>query len=201
MFRFELDFLRCYLYFCLMAKLNTKQELFCIRVSEGNTASEAYRLAYPHSCKWKAETVHNKASALHRKGEVVARVKELQHEQRVKSNLTKERLLDELEIILDANISDYVSIVTKTIVKNKGKKNESTHTFQAVEFKDFSELTPRQLRAIEGVKQGKSGIELKLLGRGYSIERICKMLGYDASNKVDVKTITEQPLFGDNEKD
>ena len=61
-----------------------------------------------------------------------------------------------------------------------------------VEFKPFSELTRKQLKAIESVKQGKNGIELKLHSKTWSIERICKMLGFDAPTGIDLTTLGDK---------
>jgi len=44
-------------------------------------------------------------------------------------------------------------------------------------------LTERQIKAIESIKKGKGGIELKLHGKSWTIDRICKMLGFDAPTK------------------
>lgn len=178
--------------------LTEKQERFCDKYLECLNASEAYRLANPHSLKWKDSTVHKRSSEWMALGEVSGRIKEMQNELKVKSDITKERIMDELKIILDATISDYVAIETKTYIQNEGTEDEGTCTVQQVVFKDFSELTDKQLRAIESVKQGKSGIELKLHGRLWTIERICKMLGYEASSVTKIELI-EQPLFGDDE--
>ena len=66
-------------------------------------------------------------------------------------------------------------------------------------FKDFNELTESQVKAIESVKQGKNGIELKLHGKSWSIERICKMLGYDAPVKIEDKRVTNFESMSDEE--
>ena len=74
-----------------MKRLTQKQENFCNYYIEcGGNASEAYRRAY--SCdKWKDKSVWEKASALLDDVKVQSRVRELQEEQKVKSDITKER--------------------------------------------------------------------------------------------------------------
>jgi len=47
-------------------------------------------------------------------------------------------------------------------------------------------MTKEQRRVIKGVKMGKAGIELQLHDKLAAIERICKMLGYDAPIKNDI---------------
>ena len=79
-----------------MARLQPKQEKFCQLYIELGNASEAYRQAY--SCgKMKDETINNKAYILRKKGEIRARISELQAEHKERHNLTVDDLFDELE--------------------------------------------------------------------------------------------------------
>ena len=79
-----------------MARLRPKQEKFCQLYIELGNASEAYRQAY--SCgKMKDETINNKAYILSKKGEIRARISELQAEHKERHNLTVDDLIDELE--------------------------------------------------------------------------------------------------------
>lgn len=151
-------------------RLTQKQENFCNYYMEcSGNASEAYRKAY--SCEnMRPDTINRKAHELYENGKVTARLSELQEEQKKKSDITKERILKELECVLDANIKDYVDFDGKTL-----------------RFKSFDDLTEKQLKAIESIKQGKRGIELKLHGKSWTIERICKMLGFDKPTIVDLR--------------
>ncbi|MCL2562304.1 MAG: terminase small subunit [Rikenellaceae bacterium] len=147
-------------------KLTHKQELFCNYYIEcAGNASEAYRQAYDAS-NMKRESVNRKAIELLADGKITARVKELQAELKEKSDIAKERILQELEAILDAKITDYLDFDGKVI-----------------KFKDFKDLTEKQARAVEGVKKGTYGVEIKLHDKSGAIERICKMLGYDAPDR------------------
>lgn len=149
----------------MQQKLTLKQNKFVNKYLECGNASEAYRFAY--SCtNMKDETVNRSAFELLNNPKITARIRELQARLQLKSNLTKERVLFELECIIDAQITDYLDF-----------------TGSRIKFKPFSELTQRQVKAIESIKKGRNGIELKLHGKSWSIERICKMLGYDAPEK------------------
>ncbi len=148
-------------------KITIKQDNFCNKYIETGNASEAYRFAF--SCaKMKDKTVWEMASRLLNKVKVSARIKELQDELKQKSDLSKDRILDELTAILDSKITDYVEF-------------DGVY----IKFKSFDTLTEKQIKAIESIKEGKNGIELKLHGKNWTIDRICKMLGYDAPVKVD----------------
>lgn len=148
-------------------KLTPKQERFCNTYVEIGNASAAYREAY--SCDgMKDKTINEKASKLLKKDKISTRVKELQEELKQKSDISKDRILDELSAILDAKITDYVQFDGMNI-----------------KFKPFDELTEKQVKAIESIKEGRFGIELKLHGKSWTIERICKMLGFDTPEKVE----------------
>lgn len=57
--------------------LTNQQEAFCQAVISTDTASAAYRIAYPSSRKWKDETVWSKSSTLMANGKVKERLAQL----------------------------------------------------------------------------------------------------------------------------
>jgi len=149
-------------------ELTIKQSNFCNFYVESGNASEAYRRAY--SCeKMKDESVNNKAYELLKNVEITGRVNELKESLQSKSDITKERILTELSAIVFADIRDYVEFDGTT-----------------VKFKAFDLLTNEQSKAIESIKQTKDGVELKLHGKNWSIEKVCKLLGFDAPTKSEV---------------
>ncbi|WP_080903343.1 terminase small subunit [Parabacteroides sp. Marseille-P3160] len=158
-----------------MAKLTKKQEDFCNCYFETGNASEAYRRAYSSSSS--ANVVNVKASELLSNPKVSERIDELQAELKLRSDIKKERLLEELKAIAFADIRDYLVFDGKHL-----------------KFNPFDELTNEQAKAIESIKMGKYGIELKLHGKNWSIERICKMLGFDAP---EMSEITHRSPFDD----
>ncbi len=169
-------------------KLTVKQNNFCDKYVECGNASEAYRSAY--SCANMSDrTIARKALELLENGMITACIKELQQNIRNKTNLTKVRILSELETILNASIADYVTI-QKSLRNIDGVEVE----MQEVVFKNFEELTAAQLKAVESVKQGRNGIELKLHGKNWTIERICKMLGYDAPAQIQLKSYDDMTI-------
>ncbi len=152
-------------------KLSIKQENFCNYYIESGNASDAYRRSYC-CAKMKDATVNRKAVELLNNGKVTARVSELQGELKKKSDITKERILAELECIAFADIRDFLKIESGEVA-----------------FVDSSLWTDRMARAVDGVKQTKDGLELKLHGKNWSIARICKMLGYDEPAEMNIKHI------------
>lgn len=148
-------------------KLTLKQENFCNFYIETGNASEAYRRAYAAE-KMKDETINRVAFDLLNNPKITARIKELQGELKAASDITKERVLEELSAIAFADIRDYV-----------------VFNGRSIRFKPFKDLTDRQAKAIESIKKGKNGIELRLHGKSWTIERICRMLGFDAPQQIE----------------
>ena len=79
-------------------KLTIKQEKFCNKYIECGNASEAYRYAYDCG-KMMDKSVWEKASELLKNVKVSSRVSELQRKLEEKSDITKERVLQELKSI------------------------------------------------------------------------------------------------------
>lgn len=67
-------------------ELTSQQERFAQEISNGKNQSEAYRIAYPKSLKWKDKTVWEKASKIAKDDKVCTRIVEL------KANLEKKEL-------------------------------------------------------------------------------------------------------------
>lgn len=149
-------------------KLTLKQENACQAYVETGDKSEAYRRAY-NCIKMKPDVINNKAYELFKRGDITARVREIQSELKKTSDIRKEAILEELACIAFSDIRDYV--------KFDGKK---------IEFKDFKELTDRQSKAIESIRGTKYGFEIRLHGKSWTIDRVCKMLGFDAPQDMNI---------------
>ena len=153
-------------------KLSVKQENFCNYYIECGNASEAYRRAY--SCSnMKDESINVKAVELLNNGKITVRVKELQEELKKKSDITKEEVLNMLKSFMYADIRNFLTIKNGNVI-----------------FKDSEDWTDEMAMQVESVKQGKEGIEIKLNGRTWTIQRICKMLGFDSPQDVNVNMIS-----------
>ena len=155
-------------------KLTSKQVAFVSYYVESGVATEAYIKAYKTS-KMKRETINRNAFSLLHTSYIASAIEVEQKKLRIRAEISKGELLRHLENIVRSNIANYVEFDGNT-----------------VRFKAFSSLTPEQLEAIESIKEGKKGIELKLQGKSWSIERICKMLGYDEPEKKDITSDGQQ---------
>lgn len=143
-------------------KLTIKQEKFCNLYLESGNATEAYRQAYDCG-NMKYDTIVRKANELLKNGNVTAGLEEKRKSLNEESDIRKQDILEELKAIAFSDIADYVEFDGTTL-----------------SIKSFEKLTPSQRKAIESIKKGKHGIEIRLHGKNWSIDRICKMLGFDA---------------------
>ena len=92
-----------------MALENSKHEQFCQVWLETGNKSEANRKSHPNSLKWIDETVHNKAYALSKRGEVLARFEQLQEDTVKAHGVTIESLIEELNEARQAAITATMS--------------------------------------------------------------------------------------------
>ena len=166
--------------------LSIKQENFCNYYIECGNASEAYRRAYPSSENWADKTVWERASVLLKNNKVLARVEELQKELKDRSDVTKDRILQELSGIAFSSIAS----MHNTWIKRK----------------DFEALSERDKAAIRSISTkvlkkniGTIGdpeivdveyVKVELYDKIKDIERICKMLGYDSPQDVNVNMVS-----------
>ena len=76
---------------------NVNHETFTLKWHETGNKSESYRIAYPKSVNWTDKSVHNQASTLSKKPDVLARYKSLQDKTIEEHGITITSLLLELE--------------------------------------------------------------------------------------------------------
>lgn len=147
-------------------KITPKQAEFCHQyLIDLNGKQAAIRAGYSE------KTAEFQAARLLRNDKVTQRLTKLQAKAREKTALTKEAILSELSAILHAKITDYLHF----------------NGYQVV-FKSFDDLTETQIKAIESIKENRYGeIELKLHGKSWTIDRICKLLGFDAATDFNIK--------------
>ena len=152
-------------------KLSVKQENFCNYYIETGNASEAFRRAYECG-NMKDKVIWVKACETLKKEKIQARIEELRKEVKSQSDISKEKILEELRCIAFADIRDFLEIKDGKVI-----------------FKDSEKWTGEMSRAVESVRVTREGIEIKLNGKAWSISRICKILGYDEPTKIDIKNM------------
>jgi len=164
-------------------KLTYKQEAFAQAYMRTGEKSTAYREVYKCD-KMKSNVINIKAQQVFNNGNVLVRVQELQKEAekiaKEKFGVTSEEILRHLNILRKARIDEYVRLEYEMV--DSGQKDDNDEPIMeerpVVFFKAFSELTEEQLMCIESIKQTRYGIELKLHGVEWTIEKINKHIGF-----------------------
>lgn len=146
----------------LVAKLTGKQKIFADEYLIDLNATRAYRAAYPN-CK-KDSSADAAARKLLGNTRIQTYISEQMKERQKRTEITQDRVIQELAKIAFAKITDYVE------VQSDGVKN-------IVVVKSTEELSKNQVSAIAGIKQGKYGIEVKLNDKERALEMLGRHLG------------------------
>ena len=134
----------------------------------------------------KDATVNRKALELLNNGMITARVKGLQLELKEKSDITKERILQELSGIAFSTIADmHNTWIERKNFDQLSKKEKSSikSIFTKVLKKNIGTSDEPEIVDVEYVK-------VELYDKIKAIERICKMLGFDSPQDVNVNMIS-----------
>ena len=164
-------------------KLTDKQEMFCKEyLIDLNATQAAIRAGYS------VKTAKDIASQLLAKLNIQERIQQFKDKRAEKIEVKSDDILNQLNILRNSNISDYVELKAEDITTTVDGKEKVT-TIQILRFKNFEDLTDDQLSCIESIKEGRNGIELKLHGKEWTIEKINRHIGfYETDNAQKVST-------------
>lgn len=149
-----------------MNKLTPKQDKFCHKVVELGSISDAYRAAY-NSSRMKGDTINNKAYILSNKGDIRARIEELQKKAEKRNEVTVDRIIQELKLI---SFFD-----PRTLYNDTGKMLE-VHKLPEDVARAISEIRVTEMKV--GPNVTKTNTTLKLYSKLDAIEKIAKHLGF-----------------------
>lgn len=152
--------------------MTEKQKIFADEYLIDLNATRAYRVAYP-SVK-KDETARANGSRMLTNANVAEYIAERMQERQKRTEITQDRVLEELAAIAFAKATDYAEV--------KG---------ECVKIKDTDTLDEQQIRAIAGIKEGKYGIELKLNDKEKALELLGRHLGM-FKDKLEVSGLEEE---------
>lgn len=152
--------------------MTEKQKIFADEYLIDLNATRAYRVAYP-SVK-KDETAAAAAARMLRNVKVAAYIQERMQERQKRTEITQDRVLQELAAIAFAKATDYAEI-----------KNE------CVRIKDTAELDEQQVRTLAGIEEGKFGIKVKLNDKEKALELLGRHLGM-FKDKLEVSGLEEE---------
>ena len=148
--------------------MTDKQKIFADEYLIDLNATRAYRVAYP-SVK-KDETAAQAGSRMLRNVKVAKYISDRMKERQERTEVTQDRVVQELAASAFAKATDYVEIHGGRVV-----------------IKDTSQLEDNQIRAISGIKEGANGIEIKLNDKEKALELLGRHLGM-WNDKLDIKT-------------
>lgn len=162
--------------------MTEKQKIFADEYLIDLNATRAYKVAYPNVKK--DETAASAAARLLRNVNVQEYIDKRMKDREKRTEVTQDRVVQELASIAFAKVTDYVGI-------------RSNGTTSIVVIKSTDDLTDDQVRAIAGIKEGTNGIEIKLNDKEKALELLGRHLGM-FRDKVDVsgKVETNDPFSG-----
>lgn len=152
--------------------MTDKQKIFADEYLIDLNATRAYRVAYPNVKK--DETAAAAAARMLRNVKVASYIQDRMEERQKRTEVTQDRVVEELAAIAFSKATDYVEI-------------RSNGVAGMVIIKPTSELSDTQVRAISGIKEGANGIEIKLNDKEKALELLGRHLGM-WNDKLDIKT-------------
>lgn len=152
--------------------MTDKQKIFADEYLIDLNATRAYRKAYPN-CK-KDSSADAAARKLLGNTRIQKYISERMEERQKRTEVTQDRVVEELAAIAFSKATDYVEI-------------RSNGVAGMVIIKPTSELSDTQVRAIAGIKEGANGIEIKLNDKEKALELLGRHLGM-WNDKLDIKT-------------
>ena len=150
---------------CALApRLDPVRERFAQEYHATGNASEAYRRANPKAAKWKAETLHPRASKMLAEYKVRTRLEELQAEAAVRHNITVDTLTTELEEARESAMSTGQISAAVSAIMGKAK----LHGLLVDKVRDVTDDTDRLTDAeLEAIARGSSAaVPAKTNGAG-----------------------------------
>ena len=147
--------------------MTKKQKIFADEYLIDLNATRAYKVAYP-SVK-KDETAAQAGSRMLRNVKVAAYIQERMEERQKRTEITQDRVLEEL-----ARATDFAEVKDGFVI-----------------IKDTAGLSEQQIKAIAGIKEGKFGIELKLNDKEKALELLGRHLGM-FKDRVEVSGLEEE---------
>lgn len=161
-----------------MAKLTEKQKVFVNEYLVDLNATRAYKVAYK-SCK-KDETAAQAGSRLLRNVKVKEYIDKRMKDREIRTEITQDKVLQELAAIAFSNGSDFAEVVEEVITVNgevvldeEGKPK----TYKTVKLNNTKDLPKNKRKAIAGIEENKYGISVKSCDKVKALELLGKHLG------------------------
>ena len=152
--------------------MTEKQKIFADEYLIDLNATRAYKVAYPRVKN--DETAAAAAARLLKNVKVVTYIEKRMQDRQKRTEVTQDRVIEELAAIAFARATDFAQIVNGNVVLT-----------------DTADLTESQTKAIAGIKEGKFGIERKLNDKEKALELLGRHLGM-FKDKLEVSGLDEE---------
>lgn len=187
--------------------MTEKQKIFVDEYLVDLNATRAYKTAYPNTKK--DETAAALGARMIRNDKVAAYIAKRMKDREKRTEITQDRVLQELALIAYANATDYAKIVEYQACDEKGgvktpmfDVNGYPVMYRTVELQLTDELTESQQRALATVKKGRDGsLEAKPCDKVRALELLGKHLGM-FTDKLDMSgdiSLTVEYDYGEDE--
>lgn len=162
--------------------MTEKQKIFADEYLIDLNATRAYRAAYPN-CK-KDSSADAAARKLLGNTRIQNYITERMEERQKRTEITQDRVLNELAAIAFSKASDYAKVVEKqataevdgNIIPLVGEDGEPI-LYRTVELELTDNLTEEQQRALGTIKKGRDGLEQKPCDKVKALELLGRHLG------------------------
>jgi phage terminase small subunit len=194
-------------------KLTIKQEKFAQNLFKGMSQREAYINAY-NTQNMADKTIDEEACRLANDYKITARIDELTEELKYRNMVTVEKVLSELASIGFANATDFVTVEEKEFVegyeKNANGEEDKTRPiikhYKGLNIAETANVDKGKIKALASIKQGQSGIEIKLHDKVKALELMGKTLGIfidkvETTNKTEPLSAADKKKFIEDNKD
>lgn len=159
--------------------LTDKQKLFVDEYLIDLNATRAYKTVYK-SCK-KDETAAAASARLLRNVKVATYIQERMRDREKRTEITQDKVLNELANIAFANGTDFAQVVDEPMVIDghyvMDPDTGKLKTWETVKITPTDKLPEDKKKAISGIKMGKNGIEVSTCDKVRALELIGKHLG------------------------
>lgn len=170
--------------------MTEKQKIFANEYLVDLNATRAYKAAYPNVKK--DSTAATNGGRMLRNAEIAEYIRQRMKDRQKRTEITQDRVLNELAAIAFANVAEHVEIVMEQATYLRDGElqplwdSEGNPVMIAkLKVLPTSKLTKDQQRAIESIREGANGIEIKYCSKEKALELIGRHLGM-WNDKLDV---------------
>lgn len=160
-------------------KLTEKQKIFVNEYLVDLNATRAYKVAYPNVKK--DDTAAVNGNRLLRNAKVKEYLDERMREREKRTEITQDKVLEELAAIAFSNGSKYAKVIEETVYDENGEvlldSDGNIVKQKVVDLVLTDELSETDKKAIASIKKSRNGIEISTCDKVRALELLGKHLG------------------------